>query len=129
MSLSAILFFSTLTLASYIVTPVGLVWGWIRWRRNPRPSGWSAYCASAGFLLATASTALAIGALLYSTAIGGFPYYDHRLLRIYAFGLCLSLFAFVASLGGVWKPGPLRWFAPVCAAGTAIFWFLTASSE
>jgi hypothetical protein len=39
-----------------------------------------------GFTLASASGLLAVSSVLYAHAIGGFPFYDPRLLRIYRWG-------------------------------------------
>src|SRR5215472_5519914 len=73
--------------------PTMLAWGWARWaRRKPRLTP-SAALSIAGFSLATASALLAIAAAVYAQAIGGFPYYDPRLLRIYRWGALLSLSA------------------------------------
>ena len=49
-------------------------------------------------------------------AVGGVPFYDPLLLRIYRWGALLSLAGTAFALIGVWRPGPLRWHAPACAA-------------
>src|SRR5215467_304484 len=101
--------------------PMMLVWGWVRWAKRKPPLTRSAVLAIAGFSLATASAFLAIASTVYARAIGGFPYYDPRLLRIYWCGLLLSVAATVLAIGGLWRPSPLRWHAPVCAFGTLVF--------
>ncbi|HWF02503.1 MAG TPA: hypothetical protein VHA06_02400 [Candidatus Angelobacter sp.] len=75
------------------------------------------------------SAALAIGAILYWIAIGGFRFYAPSLLVIYRFGFSLALGGFVLGLGGVWKRNPLRWYAPLLSLGMFLLWLLWASSE
>jgi hypothetical protein len=87
------------------------------------------YFAGIGFVLATASAVLAVSTVIYAHHIGGFPYYDPRLLRIYRWGALLSLTGMAFALGGVWRRGPLQWLAPVCTFGTLLYWFGAASGE
>jgi hypothetical protein len=61
--------------------------------------------------------------------IGGFPFYDPRLLKIYVCGLLLSLAGILCAIGGVWRAGPVRWHAPACAVGMLLFWFMAAIGE
>lgn len=112
-----------------LVSPATMLWGWIRWARNIKPKTLTAALALIGFALATLSALLAIGSLVYGQAIGGFPFYDPRLLRIYLWGCLLSLGGIVVSLGGVWRPSPLRWHAAACSLGTLIFWVVMAEGE
>jgi hypothetical protein len=35
----------------------------------------------------------------------------------------------VFGIGGVWRPGPLRWHAPICGLGMSAFWLLAAEGE
>jgi sulfite exporter TauE/SafE len=113
----------------YAVLPCGLIWGWVRWSRAERRWSFTSVLSFAGFGLATASALLAIGALLYGKSIGGWPYYDPRLMRIYAWGALLSLSGIILGIGGVWRRNPLRWHAVACALGTLIFWFGAAGTE
>jgi hypothetical protein len=82
-----------------------------------------------GFSLATASALLAISSVIYSKMIGGYPYYDPRLLKIYACGLLLSLAGILFAIGGVWRAGPVRWHAPACGLAMLFFWAMLANSE
>jgi len=70
-----------------------------------------------------------VSAMLYARAVGGFPFYDPLLLRIYRWGALLSLSGIVFAVIGVWRPSPLRWHAPACAIGTLLFWFAAAMGE
>lgn len=108
---------------------VCLLWGWVRWFSRTQPRAVLAILSLIGFTLATASGLLAVSSVLYAHAIGGFPFYDPRLLRIYRWGGLLSLSGLVFGIAGVWRPGPLRWLAPVCSFGTALFWFVSAMGE
>jgi hypothetical protein len=113
----------------YVGLPALLIWGWIRWFRRTQPRTLSSILSSIGLALATASAILAVSSLLYAHAIGGFPYYDPRLLRIYRWGGLLSLSGVGFGIGGIWRPGPVRWLAPVSSLATAFFWFASAMGE
>jgi hypothetical protein len=118
-----------LFLAAFIASPILLVHGWRRWARREQPRTLPARLSLAGFSLATASALLAVGSFAYSTAIGGFPFYDPRLLSIFFAGGVLSLLAILFAVGGLFRPGPLRWHALLCALGTLGFWFFQANGE
>jgi len=113
----------------YLALPVVTIWGWIRWARRSHGSSLSSILSLASFTFATGSGLLAVCSVLYAHAIGGFPFYDPLLMRIYAAGSLMSLTAILLSLGGVWRPNLLRWHAPVCAVGTLLFWFASALGE
>jgi len=108
---------------------VTLAWGCGRWAKRKQPRTLSAALSVAGFSLATASALLAITSMLYAQAIGGFSFYDPRLLRIYRWGALLSFVGTVVALGGLWRPNLLRWHALVSALGTLVFWVLAAYGE
>lgn len=113
----------------YAGLPALMIWGWVRWFSRTRPRTLPAILSLIGFALATASGLLAVSSVLYAHAIGGFPFYDPRLLRIYRWGGVLSLSGIVFGIAGVWRPGPVRWLAPVCSFGTLLFWFASAMGE
>jgi hypothetical protein len=113
----------------YLGVPALLIWGWVRWFRRTQPRTLPVILSLIGLALATASSLLAVSSVLYAHAIGGFPYYDPRLLRFYRWGAVLSLSGLVFGIAGVWRPGPVRWLAPVCSLGTALFWFASAMGE
>jgi hypothetical protein len=113
----------------YLALPLTTIWGWIRWTSRSHLPGLSSILSLIGFALATASGILAISTLMYGRAIGGFQYYDPLLLRIYRLGALLSLIGILFSLSGAWRPGPLRWHAPICSAGMLLFWFVQAMGE
>jgi hypothetical protein len=96
-------------------------------RTQPRPL--SSILSLIGFALATASELLVVSSVPYARVRGGFPYYDSLLMRIYAWGVMLSLSGIVFGIGGVWRLGPGRWLAPVCSLGTLLFWFASAMGE
>jgi hypothetical membrane protein len=113
----------------YIALPAAMIWGWVRWLKRKQPRTPFSILSLIGFALATVSGLLATSSVLYAHAIGGFPFYDPLLLRIYRWGALLSLSGTAFALIGVWRPGPLRWHAPTCAVGTLLFWFAAAMGE
>lgn len=113
----------------YLILPAAIVAGWIGWMRRRTSETPFSLLSVLGFGLSTCSALLAVGAVVYAHAIGGFPFYDPRLLRIYRWGSLLSLSGLVLGVVGIWRRSPLRWYAPLAAAGTLAFWFFAASSE
>jgi len=113
----------------YLAVPAAMISGWVRWIKRRQPQTLSSILSLIGFTLASASGLLAISSVLYAQTIGGFPYYDPSLLRIYRWGVLLSLAAIMFAISGAWRPSPLRWYAPACAAGMLVFWFMSASGE
>jgi hypothetical protein len=118
-----------LALFLYGCLPAGIIWGWVRWTRNGNQHTLSSILSLAGLAFATISALLAIGSTVYAHAIGGFPFYDPLLLRIYRWGSLLSLAGIACGTCGVWRPNPLRWLGPGCAFGMLIFWFAMAEGE
>jgi hypothetical protein len=113
----------------YLGLPALTIWGWTRWFTRTQARTLPVILSLIGFALATASGLLAVSSVVWAHAIGGFPYYDPRLLRMYRWGGLLSLSGLVLGIAGVWRPGPVRWFAPVCSFGTLLFWFASAMGE
>ena len=70
----------------YAGLPAWMIWGWVRWFRRAPPRTLPSSLSLIGLTLATASGLLAVSSVLYAHAIGGFPFYDPRLLRIYRCG-------------------------------------------
>ena len=113
----------------YIGLPALMVWGWVRWFRRTQPRTLPVILSLIGLALATASGLLAVSSVLWAHSIGGFPFYDPRLLRMYRWGGLLSLSGLVFGIAGLWRPGPVRWLAPVCSFGTLLLWFASAMGE
>ncbi len=59
--------------------PLAILIGWLRWLKQRMARTVFAVLSLIVFTLATCSGLLALGSLIYAHAIGGFPYYDHRL--------------------------------------------------
>ena len=119
--------FAILIACIYLVAPLTLIWGWIRW--VARPKSWSSSILSLiGFTFATASAALAISVVLYAHA-HHFGYYDPLLLQIFRWGGLLSIAGILFGVLGWWRENPLRWHSPICAIGTLAFWLIAAGGE
>jgi len=121
--------FEALSIFFLVMTPLVMVWGWIRWARHEKWWAVLQVLSMSGFVLATGSALLAVALSLYGHAIGGFDFYDPRLMRIYAWGMLISLVALVLALTGVWRRSTLRWHAFFCSFGTLIYWFALAEAE
>ena len=117
-----------LSVAIYLVPPLLVVWGWVRWAMRPKPRSLASNMSLLGFVLATASAMLAVSAIAYAQ-VHHFPYYDPLLLRIFAGGALLSIAGIVFGIGGVWRPSSLRWHAPVSGVCMLVFWMMMASGE
>ena len=111
-----------------LATPILLTGGWARWSKNSRSYTASAEWSFAGFVFATASAALAIITILVAL-VRPLPISHPLSLLTYAVAFLLSIMGTGAALAGIWKPGPLRWFAPLCAGGTTVFWFMVAIGQ
>jgi len=121
--------FAILFALGYLLAPVMLIWGWIRWLRRREEIGPPFVLSLIGFILSTVSGLLAICSIVYALAIHGFPYYDPHLLRIFRWGGLLSLAGIVLGLTGTSRPNALRWQAPLAGLGMLAFWTMAASGE
>jgi hypothetical protein len=61
--------------------------------------------------------------------IRGFPYYDPRLMRIFRWGIFLSLGGIVLGTGGIGKRTSPRWHVPVSGVCMLVFWIVAAEGE
>lgn len=125
--LASILWF--IAVATVLVVPVLILWGWVRYFRHPTPRTTALTLSLLGLAFSTASALLALSTHLYARFIHGFPFYDPALLKIYLSGCLLSSAGILFAVGGAGRRSPLRSIAPICAAGTLLFWFLAMSSE
>ena len=128
MNLSTQMFFAVLVGLGYLVAPVMLIWGWVRWVRSAKQRNLASILSFMGFFLATASGLLAIFLIVYAQ-IHRFGYYDPLLMRIFKTGVLLSGAGVVFAVGGVWKTNLLRWHAPISAVSTLAFWLMAAAGE
>lgn len=108
--------------------PFITIWGWWRWAKLRRPRTLASNLSLIGFGQATLSALLAVFTFMLAR-VRRFAFYDPLLLTIYQVGLLLALGGIVLGLSGVWRPGPLRWHAPLCSLAMLVFWFLAASAE
>jgi len=128
MSTSTEVTFVILFIVGYVVPPILLIWGWLRWAIEPRLRTTPSILSLVGFVLATVSALLAILTIAYAQ-VHHFPYYDPLLLRIFRWGALLSLGGILFGIAGVWRPSAIRWHAPACSLGMLAFWILAASGE
>jgi hypothetical protein len=130
---STIAWFLTFTLA-YLVTPVALVWGWIRSARDRqqllRSFSIFSFC---GLILASASALLGLWVILYAFA-GGFgtvvehngPEYELFYGCVH-YGAIVSILALLLALCGIWRKGPIRWQSLASAIGTLALWMVATT--
>lgn len=121
--------FVLFVIGAYIALPAVIIWGWLRWVKRREPRTAFSTLSLTSFSLGTISGLLAISAVLYARAVGGFAFYDPSLIKLYRWGALLSVTAMVCGFIGLWRPNPLRWHAPVCAVGTLAFWLAAAAGE
>ena len=114
---------------SFTTPTVGLLWGWIRWFRCGPQRDIFAVFSLVGFVLATSSALLLVSTLIYAHSIGGFPFYDPLLLRLYRWGGILSGTGLGTALVGIWGKNALRWHAPVLSVGMCWLWMAMAMGE
>ena len=115
--------------AIYIGLPAAIVSGWVHWVRRRQHFTVPSTLSLIGFALASPSALLAVSSMVYAQSVHGFAYYDPLLLRIFRWGGLLSLSGLVFAICGIWRPNPLRWYAPGCALGMLLFWFAMAVGE
>ncbi|HWY07449.1 MAG TPA: hypothetical protein VNY24_11365 [Candidatus Acidoferrales bacterium] len=121
--------FGILTAIGFLASPIMLAWGWIRFAKLPRLGTVGSVLSLIGLILATASAALAVSSVGYAVVIRGFPYYDPRLMRIFRWGVFLSLGGIVLGTGGIGKRTSPRWHVPVSGACMLVFWIVAAEGE
>jgi hypothetical protein len=122
-------FLAAYVLCIYVALPVAILGGWIHWTKQPKSLTLFSTFSMIGFFLATCSALLAFGGLSYAHAIGGFQFYDPRLMRLYRWGGRLALAGIVLGIIGCFRRNTLRWYAPICSVGVFIFWFGAAIGE
>lgn len=123
------IFFIVIFILAYLIGPLSLLWGWIRWIDKPKNHTVISILSLIGFLFATASALLAIASIVYAHGTRGFSFYDPRLMRIYRWGLLLSLCGFLFGIGGLIRSNTLRWHAPLSSLGMLAFWIGAAEAE
>lgn len=129
-----VIFLAFLFALGYLITPILIVWGWVRWiKEGPRLWTIASTLSFVGFLLATASALYGLWTIGYG-AEGGFitshgylPNYGlfYRFVRR---GAILSVLGFAFAICGVWRRSVVRWQAPATAVGTFACWLLLAST-
>ena len=121
--------FEALGILAFVITPLMMVWGWIRWARREKRWTILSTLSLSGFALATGSAVLAVATSIYGQATGGFEFFDPRLMRIYALGALLSALGAILALAGIWRFNTLRWHALICSLGTLDYWLALAEAE
>ena len=131
MTAGSVVLFTFLFALGYLIAPVMLVWGWVRWIKQ-RPRMWTitSTLSFTGFLLATVSALFGVWMIVFPS--GGFITRNHLedyglFYRFCRWGIDLSLLGAAFAMGGMWRRGATRWQAPPAAAGTIAFWLLATT--
>ena len=134
MTAGSVVLFTFLFALGYLIAPIMLVWGWVRWIKQ-RPRMWKIGSALSfvGFLLATASALFALWIIVFGAG-GGFVTKGPNYAPDYAFfyrwvrwGALLSAAGIAFAIGGVWRPNSLRWQALTSTIGSLAFWLLATT--
>jgi hypothetical protein len=114
-------------LLAYLIAPVALILGWIRWYRRKESKTMSSTLSFIGFALATISGVLGLCMILLAQS-GGLESHSGTLWldRTIQLGGILSLGGILFSIAGVWRKSPTRWQAPASSIGTLAFWLIIA---
>ena len=113
--------------AVFIALPAGvIVFGWALWRVREQPRTVSGVLSLMGFVLTTLSCLLAISSAVYGHA-HWLVARDYLPIKFVKCGLFLSLGGLGFGIIGLWRPSPLRWYAPACALGMLLLWFVLAT--
>lgn len=123
------IFCVVLAVLGWIVGPVTLIWGWIRWARQPKSWTITSILSLLGFSLASASALVAVASIIYANSIRAFAFYDPLLMKILGVGTLLALEGIVIGMGGVWRPSALRWHSLISAFEMLAFWLGVAMAE
>src|SRR5215472_2939831 len=114
---------STYQIAAISAFPIAfLAWAVRRWwRTSPRigTPAWRSYTAIAAVSMAGVSVLVWIVIPIWAHAIGGFPYYDPVLMRLYAVGFLTASVGFLPSFAG---KGKLRWPAFFLSLTMDVLW-------
>jgi hypothetical protein len=112
------------------LVPLGfLAWSVRRWlHTTPRivSPAWRCYFAFTATSLAGVSVLVWIVMEIWARAIGGFPFYDPILMRLYAWGFMTGFAGLVAGLVG---KGKLRWPACGVSALMTLLWLAWMAGE
>jgi hypothetical protein len=111
---------------AYIIGPISLAWGWIRWTIRPKLWSVPAIVSMTAFVIASISAAIGLGTIGYAF-LGGFERHYDSFYRVIALGGATSLAGILLALCGIWRKSPLRWFALTGAAGTLAFWIVATT--
>jgi hypothetical protein len=121
MNVSNIVLWAVAFTFGYIIAPVSLIWGWVRWFNQPKPRAFSSATSLVAFILASASAAFGLLTVLYGMS-GAFEEHYEVFYRVVGVGAVISLLAILVAVGGLWRKSPLRWLALASALGTLGFW-------
>jgi hypothetical protein len=108
-----------------------MVWGWVSWRkfRLARPEV-KDYFSIASFSLASAVATAQIVTVIYAMAVGGFPFMDPTLLKIYRFCFFTGLISLICSLIACGREkSPLRWKALILSTFLILLVIVEAAGE
>jgi hypothetical protein len=126
MSTSETIEFAIVTILINGVSPVMLVWGWVRWGKRAKLRTMPSVLSLLGFIFTTASATLAVSCLVYDHLHPNprFAIFYPLLFKMSECGVLTSWAGVLFSVVGVWRQSSLRWHAPVCALGTLAFWMI-----
>jgi hypothetical protein len=128
MSLGVWLIVILIASADITVLPM-LCWGWVNWFRQGRLGEKASWLSIAALTLASASSLVAIVAILEAQSTPGFSAYDPRLVPYFRYGGGAAILgSLLGGIGALFK-NPVRWQAPFSAFSMTLFWIGCAATQ
>lgn len=111
-----------LIVGMWVVLPVVIIWGWLRWWRSAARDNVFARASSVGFALTTLCWLIWISLLLYVRMSGGLSLATQWNVQFYRGIGLLAFCGFLLGIIGAYRPNRLRWYTPAASLGMLLYW-------
>ena len=110
-----------LTFGMWVVLPVVIISGWLRWWRSRAQADAFSRVSSTGFALTTLCWVTWISLLLYVRRSGGVSIATQWNVEFYRGMGLLALCGFALGIIGACRPNQLRWYTPAASLGMLLY--------